>query len=363
MVPPLLLLLLALLSAFAPLPTGFVEHRYSEAAYLAWQRLVTPVSNAVPFALFDPIVIGLAIAVAGVWVRAVRAARPARRWRPIGAAAWQTIAVAAAVYLWFVASWGLNYQRESMLVRLRLSSASPATEAVERLGVEAVARLNALHDGAHADGWPQAGERPPMLAQAYVETQRLVLAAGGGRDRQAAATTPRLAVPGRPKQTVFGPWFRWTSVDGMVNPFALEVLVNPDLLPMERPFVFAHEWAHLAGYADESEASFVGFLTCLRAGRAAEYSAWLALYWQIAGELPRAAVERLAGPLQPGPRADLRAILARLRRGGVPALQHASWQVYDQYLRANRVEGGMRSYGLVIRLVAGTRGMWDERNR
>ena len=57
----------------------------------------------------------------------------------------------------------------------------------------------------------------------------------------------------------------WT----MINPFGLEVLVNPDLPLSERPFVAAHEWAHLAGYADESEASFVGWLTCMRADAAA----------------------------------------------------------------------------------------------
>ena len=54
----------------------------------------------------------------------------------------------------------------------------------------------------------------------------------------------------------------------MVDPFALEVMANPDLLPVERPFVAAHEWAHLAGYADESEANFVGWLTVC-AGRCA----------------------------------------------------------------------------------------------
>ena len=67
-------------------------------------------------------------------------------------------------------------------------------------------------------------------------------------------------MPGRLKRTLFGPYFRWTGVDGMVDPFGLEVLVNPDLLPWERPFVAAHEWAHLAGFADEAEASFVGWL-------------------------------------------------------------------------------------------------------
>ena len=44
----------------------------------------------------------------------------------------------------------------------------------------------------------------------------------------------------------------------MLNPFGLETIVLPDLLPYERPFVVAHEWAHLAGHADEAEASAIG---------------------------------------------------------------------------------------------------------
>ena len=39
----------------------------------------------------------------------------------------------------------------------------------------------------------------------------------------------------------------------MVNPFGLEVLINPDILPIERPYVVAHEWGHIAGWALESE--------------------------------------------------------------------------------------------------------------
>src|SRR5690606_39996891 len=50
------------------------------------------------------------------------------------------------------------------------------------------------------------------------------------------------AVPGRLKRSLLGFYFRWASIDGMVNPFGLEVLRNPDLLPFERPFVAAHEW-------------------------------------------------------------------------------------------------------------------------
>jgi hypothetical protein len=163
------------------------------------------------------------------------------------------------------------------------------------------------------------------------------------------------AVPGRMKSSILGPYFRWSSVDGMINPFGLEAIANPDLLPFEVPFVAAHEWAHLAGYADESEASFVGFLTCIRAAAPAAYSGWLFLYWQINSEVGSDDRRRLTAMLGEGPRRDVAAIIERMRKGQVPLLRDAGWRVYDQYLKANRVEEGVRSYGLVLTLLARTR--------
>ena len=131
-----------------------------------------------------------------------------------------------------------------------------------------------------------------QLRQAFVDVQRML-------------TDAPAATPGRLKATLFGPYFRWTGVDGMINPFGLEVLPNPDLLPFERPFIAAHEWAHLAGYADESEASFVGWLTCMHAGVPARYSGWLFLYWQINGEVDAAARARLCKRSVRAPREDI----------------------------------------------------------
>ena len=71
-----------------------------------------------------------------------------------------------------------------------------------------------------------------------------------------------IAQTGVPKRSLLGLYFRWAAIDGMTDPFFLEMIVNPDVLPVERPFVVAHEWAHLAGYAEESEANFVAWLTC-----------------------------------------------------------------------------------------------------
>src|SRR5262245_65499983 len=154
-----------------------------------------------------------------------------------------------------------------------------------------------------------------------------------------AAVMPRLSdpspsTPGRLKSSLLGPYFRWATVDGMMNPFGLEAIANPDLLPFERPFVAAHEWAHLAGYANESEASFVGFLTCIRAATPAAYSGWLFLYWEVSAEVSVSDRRQLAAGLEEGPRADVVAVAARVQRGQVRVIRDAGWRVYDGYLKA-----------------------------
>src|SRR5688500_845339 len=321
-----------------PISGSTIERRFSATVYPAIQGVMTPISNVVPIALFDLLTVAGVIAVIAAIVHGVRRARRERTPRPLLATLRQLLTAAAVVYLVFLLLWGFNYRRVPMTERLVMDRPAPATDAVVSLGVDAVRRLNDLHADAHKIGWVVDPRENTALLNAYASVQQ----------RLSDAPT---AVPGRLKRSLYGTYFRWTSVDGMVNPFALEVLANPDLLPYERPFVAAHEWAHLAGYADESEANFVGWLTCVRADPPSQYSGWMSLYWQIAGELSAADRMRLWDALNAGPRADVQAIVERLRRGQLPLLRNASWRVYDQYLRANRVEEGIRSYGQVITLL------------
>lgn len=336
------LLLLALIAAVAPIPEFLVERWFSIGVYPRLQHVMTPFANLVPFAWFDVLLLIVVIFIVRVLARAVRQARRHRRWLPILSSAWTIAVTAAGIYVLFLGCWGLNYRRVPMSERLEMVSGAPDPEAVGQLGATAVERLNALYDAAHLHGWAEDEWRDPDLIHAFGDAQRLI------------QDTPA-PVPGRLKRTMLGPYFRWTGVDGMVDPLMLEVLVNPDLLPWERPFVAAHEWSHLAGFADESEASFVGWLTCVRAHAAAQYSGWLFLYWEVVGDLRADDRTRLNAALDEGPRRDLTAIVARLQKGQLPVLRTASWAVYDQYLRANRVEEGVQSYGEVVTLIVRTR--------
>lgn len=323
---------LALAAALVPLPASVVERLYADGFYPAFQRVVTPLSSTLPVAFLDLALLALLVVAV---VRHVRASRH-RGWRRASLQSALSLATAAAVvYLLFLASWGLNYRRVPLENKLAFDRSRVSAENAARLAREAVARLNAGYAAAHAGAF-----RPAAVEGAFAEAQRML---GGARPAATAA----------PKRSLLGLYFRHAAIDGMTVPVFLEIILNPDLLPVERPSILLHEWAHLAGYADESEASFVAWIAGVHSeDPVAQYSAWLDAYQAAAGALP-AGLRRTLPPLDAGPRADLAAIRARYEKSS-PALRQAARSAYDSYLKANRIEEGIANYGVVLQLMLGT---------
>jgi uncharacterized protein DUF3810 len=343
----LTLVVLAIVLAWAPTPTGVVERLYSTGIYPVLQRTVTRLSNYVPFALFDvliavTVVLWLTLAVRDVANRAADRSRDHFQSSPAGRIAVRTVVWGAVFYLLFLVTWGLNYRRTPMAERLAIDPRAVTESSVRELALTAVGQVNALYAAARSGSPAVDDAERETLAAAL---SRADLAAGG-----AGAVTI-----GRPKTTLLDWYLRRTATDGLTDPYFLETLVSTSLLPFERPFVFAHEWSHLAGVADEGDANFLAWLACMYASPAARYSGWLFLYSELNGVLPRETRAEIAARLEPGPRADLAAIRERVIRQMDPRLAAAGRRVYDQYLKANRVEAGIESYGRVVQLVLGAR--------
>jgi hypothetical protein len=336
----LLVLAAAAAAAFVPLSPDLVEELYSNGLYPPLQAFITSWSNRTPLALFDFLIAAVVVGWAGLLLRDLSASRG--RWiRVLVPMAVRTTTFAAALYLVFLLTWGLNYRRVPLEDKLQLDSRAVTPQAAVDLAIVAASELNRLAPGGRPAADAAASRIDPALARAFEEAQRQLGAA-------------RLALPGRPKRTLLDGYFRAASVDGMTDPYFLETMAQSALLPVERPMVVAHEWAHLAGYADEGEANFVGWLTCLHGDEPALYSGWLFLYSETAQGLGATDRARVSALLGPAPRADLTAIAQRMRAQASPTVSAVGWRVYDQYLRANGIEQGTRSYTDVVRLVLGT---------
>jgi hypothetical protein len=332
----LLLVIVAAGAALVPLPPRLVEQLYSSGFYPSWQPFATRVSNLTPVALFDILLVLVAVAWFAAFINDI-----ARRSivQTLGRALLRTVVWSASFYLLFLGGWGLNYRRVPLIETLQFDADAVKGDNARNLAAATVSRANALHDEAHGAA-PAESAVDPGLAAAFSRTL-------GDLGR------PTVFVPARPKGTLLNPYFRRAGVDGMTDPYFLETLVAAELLPVERPFVLAHEWSHLAGIADEGEANFVGWLTCMRGGPADQYSAALFLYAELSAVLSPRDRAQIGGRMAEGPREDLLAIARRHANDVNPRVAAVGWRVYDRYLKANRVERGSESYADVVRLVLG----------
>jgi hypothetical protein len=332
---------MALAVALVPWPASWVEFGYSERIYLSIQHALTSWSNACPFAVTDALLLVLVagLVTTGVWM--IRDRREVGTLQAMWRLVVRVLPVLSVVYLVFIGFWGLNYRREPLRTRLDFSRQRVTPVSARAMAEQVLSRVNALYHAARGGAAAQWDALPTVLGPAFGRVQR-----------QLAAVDP--AVPGVPKRSVLTLYLERAGVSGVTNPFALEVVVDQSLLPFERAFVAAHEWAHLAGYADESEANFVGWLTCLQGPPAAEYSGDLVLLLHLLGAVTPAERTALVQTLEKGPRDDVRAMGRREARIW-PLLQRPAWWLYDRYLLANHVEQGVRSYGAALELFLGTR--------
>lgn len=338
----LFLIGLAVAVGVVPLPASWIEQVYSREVYLIGQPILTNLSSFFSFAVLDVIAVFGLVGLIYWWVRALRVNAQKPRMRVVRRMCLNTMATTALLYLIFMFFWGLNYRREPLVTKLDYDVTRISPRLLLDFSNNTVERLNRLHSTASSTGWPTFEELPDRFDAAFGVVQRRL---GGSR----------MAVVGRPKQTLLFPYFERAGIDGMLSPFSLEVLVNHTVLPYERPFLVAHEWAHLAGYANEAEASFVGVLTCLAGDEQSRYSAWLFLLPQLVRHLPQDDRAEVYARLHEGPRQHLRKISDRLNRT-VPFVRRNASRVYDRFLRANRVAEGIASYGLVVNLLMGTSG-------
>jgi hypothetical protein len=328
----ILVVMAAAAAALVPLPAAEVERWYSRGVYAQVQPALTGASSLVPIAIFDVALIALLVLLIAP---AVRRWRSSGAWRALGGFAWRVIVTSAVVYLVFLLCWGLNYQRVQLESRVDYSAERVTPDAAVAFAREALRQVNALA------AVSRAPTRDEDLNEAFARAQQVL---GDPAPTRVAA----------PKRSLLTWYFRQSGIDGMTVPWFLEVIVNPDVLPMERPFTVAHEWAHLAGYAHETDANFVAWLTCVGASDPmARYSGWLTAYTRASRAVPREERRALRNALHPVAVSDLVAINERLSRAN-PVVSRAATRVYDRYLRASGIEEGIASYGAVFRLMVGT---------
>lgn len=157
-----------------------------------------------------------------------------------------------------------------------------------------------------------------------------------------------------PKPVFFSKVLSALDLEGVFCPFTMEANVNRDSMAFSRASTMCHEQAHLRGFIREDEANYIACRACLRSeDPSIRYSgAILAVIYSMNQlyEADRERFDEIYAGYSGGMLRDLAAHRAYWKQFEGPVSDLGS-SVNDAYLKANRQQDGVQSYGRMVDLL------------
>ena len=329
--PLILAGLVFLIVRYAIANPRFVETYYSTGVYPLIAGLFSGVSNLFPFSLWDVFwifilflfIIGLVLAV----FRKIKF-----RWYGL-----RLIQFLALLYTFFYLVWGLNYFRPRIEKRNGWEKVK-ADETVFRSILDSmILHTNSSHISISSSDYPAIDQ---LVEESYRKNSKEL-----GIDYPNGSR--------RPKTMLFSSFFAKSGVSGYFGPFFNEIHLNYYLLPMEYPYVLAHEKAHQFGITNEAEANMAAFVVCTTSDdRRLQYSGYvnLMVYFLSDGAQLKDIkdyVRKIERPVILDLRFQRRHWLG-LQNKTLDKVQTAA---NNAYLKTNHIEEGVKNYNQVVALV------------
>jgi len=314
-------------------PAPWIEAHYSNGAYPIVDRVVRALTGPLPFCVGDVLFVIAVALLVRYWIVSVRHARGRIAVTAVRVVV-RTFAVACAIYVWFMFSWGFGYSRVPLADKIPVHDERTDEDTVNRFGDRVTDELTRNAPEAHREH-PSDADVAALLVPTFEATIHRL-----GDDGTFA--------PPHVKPTMFQPLFQASATTGFTDPWTHEVNVDASLFFFERPAIYAHEWSHVSGFNDEAEANFISVIACTSSRDALlRYSGWLLVFENLPQNVHLThRMGRVAYD-------DIVAIRARYQKNVNEKVAQASRAAYDGYLKSNHVKAGYASYALFIRWMTG----------
>ena len=375
----LLLSLLILVLAFKWSP--YLGCIYTLYIYSTIGRILSSCSGIFPFAIGD-IFIALSIA----WVilyplyEIVLRKRLARRFvflaskencYPKTKTVWGRVAEYLLwIYVWFYIAWGLNYSQPNIYQRTGMKPAKVSEKVFREFAYRYADSLNLLSEEQRVKSEETAfdGQRESQINgivdDGLKNRVRDAVLKGYNKIGHKEGINPSFNPHPHVKTMVFTPLSSMAGVTGSMAPFFCEFTLNGDIRPHDYPAIYAHEYAHFLGIANEGEANFYSYLTCTSStNQAVRFSGYYHIFFHVLRNVFDILGEKEGEKFLSHIRPEIIRLAKddrhywRSKRSKV--LDAAQDFVFDLYLKGNNVAEGRKSYSGVVALILA----WEEKQK
>lgn len=259
-------------------------------------------------------------------------------------------ATACILYFFFNAGWALNYYRAPLSNTMGYTDRLSSADELEDLCRELIYDANTIRSSLDEDErgvvkFPYTNKEALKLApQAYENISNKYEVFSGKYSA--------------PKPVFASPLMNYTQITGIFIMFTMEANVNVAVESPLLPSTAAHEGAHQRGFAREDEANFIAYLVCRDGGDDYfKYSGTLLALINSMNQLYKTSSEKyytLRDTYSEELNHDLAAhsIFWAKYEGPVAEKTEA---VNNTYLKSNKQEDGVKSYGRMVDLLLAER--------
>ena len=311
--------------------TGLVEHYYSTGIYPFIAKFFSFFSNLIPFSLWDVFwVLIISLIIGGLILVIFRKLK-------FGWYGLRTAQLLALLYSFFYIAWGYNYFRPGIEKRNGWESPKHDELIFRSILDSIIIQTNCNYTSVSSSDYPEIDS---LVEESYRKnSQELGINYPNGTRR--------------PKTMLLSSFFIKSGVSGYFGPYFNEIHVNYYLLPMDYPFLLAHEKAHQFGITSEAEANLFAFVICITSeDQRLKYSGYQFLLIYFLRDAPQMKdYQDYLNKIDSRVRMDL-----RFRQNYYQGLQNKRLSkmqtaANNAYLKVNHIEKGVKNYNQVVSLV------------
>lgn len=260
--------------------------------------------------------------------------------------------ILSVILFLFVIFAGVNYQRYSFASYSGLEIKDSTVEELYNLNAQLAKKASDIRTKLHIEGaedengviklssdnWNEVGK---IAAESFVNLAEKYPVLGGKY--------------GAPKPVFFSRFMSKMEITGIYWPFTLEANVNVDTTKYSIPFTMNHELAHVRGFMKEDEANYIAYLACKESNDLAfQYSGVMMALTYASNELYKANLdlyEQVEELYSTHMITDMREEYYYWKQFEDTVISTISSTMNDTYLKANKQEDGVKSYGRMVDLL------------
>ncbi len=249
------------------------------------------------------------------------------------------------VYAWFYIVWGLNYSQPNIYCRTGMKPVEVSEAKFREFAYRYADSINSLSE--EFNGMVDDGLKN-RVRDAVLKGYNEIGAKEG-------INAPFNQHP-HAKTMLFTPLSSMSGVTGSMGPFFCEFTLNGDIRPHDYPAIYAHEFAHLLGIANEGEANFYSYIVCTASSdKAVKFSGYYHIFFHVLRNVFDILGEKEGEKFLKYIRPEIIQLARSDRQYWISkrckALDAAQDFIFDLYLRGNHVAEGRKSYSGVVGLI------------